>query len=289
VAGPYQRSTIQARGHTISYLHAGPPDGPAVVLLHGLASDAETWDRAIAPLAAEGLRVIAVDLLGHGSSDKPPASYLLDDFASLLRDVLDALGIKSATVVGHSLGGAVAVYFCDRHSRYVERLVLVAAGGLGKEVHPVLRAAALPIAPAVLGAATRPRLRRLYAHPRLHRALRLTPDNLVNLRRAARALGDSAGRAAFFAALRGVIEPAGQRGSFIDMGTLASHVPTLLVWNEHDPVIPVSHARAAHEHLPGSRLAVFPGGGHEPHRREPQRFAQTVASFVRETEPASWE
>lgn len=286
---PYQRSTVRARGHTISYLHAGPPDGPAVVLLHGLASDAETWDRAIGPLAGEGLRVIAVDLLGHGSSDKPRVSYLLDDFASLLGEVLDALGIKAATVVGHSLGGAVAVYFCDRHSRYVERLVLVAAGGLGKEVHPVLRAAALPIAPAVLGAATWPGLRRLYAHPRLHRALRLTPDNLVNLRRAARALGNSEGRAAFFAALRGVIEPAGQRGSFIDMGTLAAHVPTLLIWNEHDPVIPVAHARAAHEHLPGSRLAVFPGGGHEPHRREPQRFAETVAGFVRDTEPAGWD
>ena len=275
--------------YTISYLEAGPSDGPAVVLLHGLASDSETWDRAIAALADAGLRVLAVDLLGHGESDKPQRSYLLDDFADSLRYFLDEVGVKNATIAGHSLGGAVATYFVSRHPTYVERLVLVAAGGLGREVHPVLRAAALPIAPRLLDVAAHRRLHRFYAHPRLHRALHLTPDNLVNLRRAARALGSPEGRAAFFAALRGVIEPSGQRGSFLDMGTLATHGPTLLVWNEDDPVIPVAHARAANAQLPGSRLVVFPGGGHEPHRRQAEQFAEAVAAFVRDTEPAVWQ
>jgi pimeloyl-ACP methyl ester carboxylesterase len=273
----------------MAYLEAGPPDGPVVVLLHGLASDSGTWDRAIAPLAAAGLRVIAPDLIGHGDSDKPSRSYLLDDFADSVQALLDEIGVKAATIGGHSLGGAVATYFAARHCRYVERLVLVSAGGLGREVHPLLRAASLPVAPAVLGLATRPGMRRLLAHPRLHRALRLTPENLVNLRRAGRALGTVEGRSAFFAALRGVIAPAGQRGSFIDMGTLAAHVPTLLVWNECDPVIPVSHARAANAFLPGSRLVVFPGGGHEPHRRQAADFAQALAAFVRETEAAVWD
>jgi pimeloyl-ACP methyl ester carboxylesterase len=282
------RRTVRAGGHTIGYLECGPADGPVVVLLHGLASDSETWDRALPPLGSHGLRALAVDLIGHGRSDKPQRSYLLDDFADTLRAVLDELGVPAATIGGHSLGGAVATFFGGRYPSYVERLVLVSAGGLGREVHPVLRAAALPIAPAVLGAATTPAVRRLLAHPRLHRALRLTPDNLVNLRRAGRALGTREGRATFFAALRGVIEPRGQRGNFLDMGTLAEQVPTLFVWNERDPVIPVAHARAASEHLPGSRLVVFPGGGHEPHRRDPRRFADAVAEFVRETEPADW-
>ena len=275
--------------HTISYLEAGPGDGPVLVLLHGLASDCETWDRSIGPLAQAGLRVIALDLLGHGQSDKPNRSYLLDDFADSLRGFLDELGITAATIAGHSLGGAVASYFGGRHPRYVERLVLVAAGGLGREVHPMLRAAALPIAPALLNVAAHRRLHHFYAHPRLHRALRLTPDNLINLRRAGRALGTVEGRVAFFAALRGVIEPSGQRGSFLDMGTLAAHVPTLLVWSEQDPVIPVAHARAANAQLSGSRLVVFPGGGHEPHRRQAVQFAEAVAAFVRESEPAVWD
>ncbi len=173
------------------------------------------------------------------------------------------------------------MHFGARYPHRVQRLVLVSAGGLGREVHPLLRAAALPVAPAVLGLALRPRLRRFYARPRLHRALRLTADNVTNLRRASRALTPTDGRAAFFAALRSVIEPGGQRGSFIEMRTLADHVPTLLVWNEGDPVIPVAHARAAHEHLPGSELVVFPDTGHEPHRRRAQRFAEVVDAFMR--------
>lgn len=272
-----------AGGHAISYLQAGRADGQVLVLLHGLASDSETWDRATGPLAAHGLRVLAVDLIGHGLSDKPKRSYLLDDFADSLRDFLDAVGVASATLCGHSLGGAVAVHFGNRYPDRLRRLVLVSAGGLGREVHPMLRAATLPVAPAVLRVATGQRLRRLYGRPGLHRALRLTPDNVTNLRRAGRALGTSEGQAAFFAALRGVIERSGQRGSFIAMGTLAEHVPTLLVWNAGDPVIPVAHAHAARKHLPSSRLVIFSGSGHEPHRRDAERFAAEVAAFIAET------
>lgn len=274
------RRTVLAGGHAIAFVEAGPGDGPAVVLLHGLASDSETWDRAIGPLAERGMHVFAVDLIGHGRSDKPQRSYLLDDFSDSLRDFFDVVGIESATLCGHSLGGAVSVFFGDRYPERVERLVLVSAGGLGREVHPLLRAAALPMAPAVLRVVTGSGLRSIYRRPALHRALRLTPDNVTNLRRAGRALGTADGQAAFFAALRGVIEPRGQRGSFIDMGSLAAQVPTLFVWNEGDPVIPVAHARAAHQHLPKSRLVVFPGSSHEPHRGFADRFADEVAEFV---------
>ena len=274
------RQSVVAGGHEIAYQAAGPSDGPPVLLLHGLASDSGTWDLALTALAGHGLRVLAVDLLGHGGSAKPVGSYLLDDFADSLAAFFDAVGLRAATLCGHSLGGAIAVHFGARHPDRVERLVLVAAGGLGREVHPMLRAATLPVAPAVLELALRPRLRRWYGRPGLHRALRLTPENVTNLRRAGRALGSADGRAAFFASLRGVIEPAGQRGSFIEMKTLAEHVPTMLVWSAGDPVIPVAHAHAAHAHLPGSRLVIFPGGGHEPHRRHAGRFADEVAAFV---------
>jgi pimeloyl-ACP methyl ester carboxylesterase len=282
VAEPFTRKTALAGGHALAYREAGPADGPVVVLLHGLASDADTWDRAIGPLAAHGLRVLAVDLLGHGASDKPAGTYLLSDFTESLADFLDALDVPAATLCGHSFGGAIAMYFGAQHPDRVARLVLVSAGGLGREVHPVLRAAALPIAPIVLRAALRPRLRRLYRRPGLHRALRLTPDNVANLRRAARALSSAAGQASFFASLRGVIAPSGQRTASEDMRAFAERVPMLLIGNEGDPVIPIAHAVAhAARATPSSRLVVFPSRGHEPHRRSAERFADEVAAFVR--------
>jgi len=275
--------TARAGRHVIAYDESGPPDGPPVVLLHGLASDAATWDRAAQHLAAHGLRVLAVDLLGHGRSDKPAGDYLLDDFADSLDAFFPAVGLESATVCGHSLGGAIAVHFAAQYPHRVDRLVLVSAGGLGREVHAVLRAASLPIAPTVLRLALRPGARRLYRSPRVHRAFGLTPDNLVNLRRAGRALGTPEGQASFFAALRGVIEPRGQRGSFIEMDSLDPELPTLIVWNVGDPVIPVAHARAARAHLASSRLVVFPEKGHEPHRRSAERFAKELAAFIDES------
>jgi pimeloyl-ACP methyl ester carboxylesterase len=281
VAEEFIRKTAPAGGHALAYQEAGPADGPVVVLLHGLASDADTWDKAIGPLAGHGLRVLAVDLIGHGESDKPASEYLLTDFVDSLAAFLDVVGVHSATLCGHSFGGAIAMMFGTRHPERVERVVLVSAGGLGREVHPVLRAAALRVAPAVLRTALRPRLRRIYGRPGLHRALRLTPDNLINLRRAARALASDAGQAAFFASLRGVIAPSGQRTASAEMREFAERVPMLLIWNEGDPVIPLAHAEAhAARANASSRLVVFPSRGHEPHRRSADRFADEVAAFI---------
>ncbi len=77
-----------------------------------------------------------------------------------------------------------------------------------------------------------------------------------------------------------MIEPSGQRGSMIEMGYLSPDLPTLIIWSEHDPILPVSHAHDTHDHLPGSRLELFPGLSHEPHRRHAVRFADTVADFI---------
>jgi pimeloyl-ACP methyl ester carboxylesterase len=283
-----RRLTVPLGEHVLAVREAGPLAGQPIVLVHGLASDSGTWEPAMLPLARHGLRVIAPDLLGHGDSDKPAvAGYSLDGFAILLRDLMDALDTGPGTLVGHSLGGAIAMHFAFHDPGYTARLVLVASGGLGKEVHAVLRAAALPIAPPILRALLNPRTERFYRAPRLHRTLRLTPENVVNLRRATRTLITPGGRQAFFTTLRSVIEPSGQRGSMIEMQYLADHNPTLIVWSEEDNVIPVAHALELHRHLPSSRLELFPGRGHEPHRRHAARFADVVADFVATTVPAT--
>jgi pimeloyl-ACP methyl ester carboxylesterase len=267
-------------GHRVAYLESGPPDGPVVLLVHGLLSTSGTWGRVLELLGREGVRAIALDLVGHGDSE-PYGDYLLDDFARSLEQFLLALEIESAVVCGHSLGGAIAVHFGYHYPHRVQRLVLVSAGGLGREVSLALRALALPgaehVAAAVLDRRT---VQRLLRDPRLHRGLPVPPERMDNLRRIGRSLLRRELRSAFFASLRGVIAPSGQRGSLLEMQYLADHVPTLLVWGRRDGIIPVAHAEATHARLPGSRMVIFDGGGHEPHNRHAEAFAAEVARFV---------
>jgi pimeloyl-ACP methyl ester carboxylesterase len=281
------RRVISVDGQRLSYLKAGPADGPVVVLLHGLISDSTTWQPAISALAGRGLRVIAPDLIGHGESDRPMVGYTLDDFAASLSEFLSALDLGAVTLAGHSLGGAIAMKFADSYPAQTARLVLVSSGGMGKQVHVLLRAATLPGAGRVLAATVNSRTARLYAQPRLHRALRLPPEAVVNLARMGRALVSGEGRATFVTAARAAITPTGQVGNMVALDYVRPDLPTLIVWAKGDPIIPVAHAIAAHEHLPASRLVLFDITSHEPHRREPQAFADAIASFVEETAPSA--
>jgi len=276
-----RRTSVVIDGHTLSYLEAGEPGAPVVLLVHGLVSDATTWSPAIAELAGRGVRVIAPDLLGHGSSEKPELGYGLADFATSLSALLTDLGIDDAFVGGHSLGGAIAIQFAHDFPQQTAGLILVSSGGLGKEVHLILRGATLPGARAVLRVAINQRTSSGLAHPRLHRLLRLDAPTIANLARMGRAIVHSDGRHAFFETLHSVIRPSGQRGSMIDMGYLSPEAPTLIVWSEHDPIIPVRHALDTHAHLPKSVLSLYPGSSHEPHRVHAARFADDVAQFLK--------
>ena len=139
---------ITLHGHRISYRIAGD-SGPVVILVHGITGNSDTW-REVQPWLAEGHIVIAPDLMGHGQSAKPRGDYSLGAYASGIRDLMVALGHESATFVGHSLGGGVAMQLAYQFPERLDRLVLVSSGGLGREVHPVLRSTALPLAEFVL-------------------------------------------------------------------------------------------------------------------------------------------
>src|ERR671927_675998 len=132
---------IRLHGHRVTYRRAGW--GPVVVLIHGIAGSSATWGDVIEPLA-EHYTVVAPDLLGHGQSAKPRGDYSLGAYASGLRDLLTALGHDKGTIVGHSLGGGVAMQMAYQFPDRCERMVLVSSGGLGREVHFLLRAATLP-------------------------------------------------------------------------------------------------------------------------------------------------
>jgi pimeloyl-ACP methyl ester carboxylesterase len=276
---------IKLHGHSVSYRRAGW--GPLLVLIHGITGSSETWDEVIEPLA-ERYTVVAPDLLGHGKSAKPRGDYSLGAYASGLRDLLSALGHERGTILGHSLGGGVAMQLAYQFPDRCERLVLESSGGLGREVHFLLRAAALPGSEFVLpvlasnrlvgmGNAMGGLLRRV--------GLRTGPD-IEELWRGFSSLGDVGARHAFFHSLRAVIDPGGQRVDARDRIYLAERVPTMLMWGERDRIIPVHHGPAAAEQIPGSRFEVFPDSGHFPHRDEPRRFVKVLSDFIDTTEPA---
>ena len=278
--------SVQIHGHDLCFRRAGA--GPAMLLLHGIAGSSKTWT-GVMPMLAREHTVIAPDLIGHGKSDKPPGDYSLGAQASALRDLLSVLGIDRVTVVGQSFGGGVAMQFCYQYPEHCDRLVLVGSGGLGREVSLILRLLTLPgveyAFPVIF-----PSLARDWGNGflrLLHRA-GFRNARAVEMWRAYASLTEPENRRAFSRTLRGVVDTGGQSVNATDRLYLTAWMPTLIVWGGRDNIIPVSHAVAAHEAMPGSRLEVIQGAGHFPHAEEPERFAEIVTEFMRSTEPSSF-
>jgi pimeloyl-ACP methyl ester carboxylesterase len=276
---------IQLHGHRLSYRIGGR--GPLLVLVHGITNSSASWEPVLA-LLGQRFTVIAPDLLGHGDSAKPRGDYSLGANASLLRDLLLALGHDRATIVGHSLGGGIAMQTAYQFPERVERLVLVASGGLGRQVTPMLRAVALPGAEYVLPLLVSAPL--VNTGSRVGRwiervGLRVGSD-IAAMAKGLASLQDIEARRAFVHTARSVIDIGGQRVNATDKLYLAAAVPTLIVWGERDPVIPVRHGIRAHELMPGSRLALFEHAGHFPHHDDPIGFVAALTEFVDTTAPS---
>jgi pimeloyl-ACP methyl ester carboxylesterase len=250
---------IELHGHRVCFRLEG--EGPVVVLIHGITGRSDQWVPAIEHLAAEHT-VLAPDLLGHGESAKPRG--------------------------GHSLGGGIAMQFAYQFPERIERLVLVNSGGLGRDVHPMLRASTLPGSELVLPLLTHATL--LAGGESIGRALgRIglqAGTDMAEIARGFASLGDAEARHAFIQTMRAVLDPGGQRVSALDRLYLTEDLPSLLVWGTNDPIIPVEHGREAHELMPGSRLELLDGLGHFPQLEDPHGFAKLLADFIAETDAA---
>jgi pimeloyl-ACP methyl ester carboxylesterase len=233
--------------------------------------------------------VIAPDFLGHGHSAKPGGDYSLGNFANLMRDLLVVLGIERATVIGQSFGGGVAMQFAYQFPDRCERLVLVDAGGLGREVNWILRVVTLPAAEYLLPVLF-PAFVRSWGDPvaRLADRVGLRSVPAMEIWRSYRSLTESQGRKAFVRTMRSVIDPGGQSVSAIDRLYLAERIPTLIVWGQKDRIIPVSHAYRALEASPHSRLEIIPGAGHFPQSEDPTRFVGILEDFLHTSHPSTF-
>ncbi len=277
---------VTIHGHDVTYRLANDdPTRPTVLLIHGMAGNSRTW-KDVMPALSEHYTVLAPDLIGHGESAKPMGDYSLGAFASGLRDLLAVLDIGPVTVVGHSLGGGVAMQLAYQHPELVDRLVLVGSGGLGREVSWLLRILTLPGAEYVMPLMFPNFIRE--PGDAVNRAIHergLGIPQLGEMWRAYSSLSQAENRRAFVRTLRSVIDPGGQTVNATDRLYLAAAMPTMIVWGDRDPIIPIAHAKAAHEAIPHSRLEVFEGCGHFPHAQDPERLVASLRDFIDSTEP----
>ncbi len=278
---------IDLHGQTVTYDRAGR--GPLIVLIHGITSNSRTWHETMARLWDDH-ELLAPDLLGHGTSAKPRGDYSLGAYASGVRDLMLALDLPRATIVGHSLGGGIAMQFAYQFPELVERLVLVDSGGLGREVSLWLRAATLPGAELVIPLLSQ--RASMFAARVAGGVLgtfgtRRSSADVRGLAEGFASLRDAQARRAFLQTARSVIDPTGQRVDARDRLYLSAQVPTLIAWGAEDPIIPLAHGERAHGLMPGSRLEVMKDAGHFPFNDDPDRFAALLRDFIASTTPAA--
>ncbi|MGV9803677.1 alpha/beta fold hydrolase [Mycobacterium sp. NPDC003449] len=266
--------------------------GPAILLIHGIGDNSTTW-HTIQSALARRFTVIAPDLLGHGRSDKPRADYSVAAYANGMRDLLSVLDIERVTVVGHSLGGGVAMQFAYQFPQLVDRLILVGSGGVTKDVNVALRVASLPMGSEALA---------LLRLPLVLPALRIVGRaagtlfgstgvgrDIPDMLRILADLPEPTASSAFARTLRAVVDWRGQVVTMLDRCYLTESVPVQLIWGSSDSVIPVGHGRMAHAAMPGSRLEIFEGSGHFPFHDDPDRFVEVTERFIDSTQPAVYD
>jgi pyruvate dehydrogenase E2 component (dihydrolipoyllysine-residue acetyltransferase) len=263
-----EEQVVDVGGVAIRCLIAGPVGAPRVVFVHGLGGSYETWSLNL-PAFAERFRICALDLVGAGSSDKPTMDYSVPSLADFLARFLDALGgdWQRVSLVGHSLGGAIALAFASRYSERVDRLVLVDSAGLGPEIDAevlnLMRTA--PTAESI-----RAELTHFFAHSGLVQQALVEQLSQQRIQPGAREALLATAEAAF-----------GGNQQRIDLRDTLPSLPNemLVVWGNEDSVIPVAHAQQAHQG-PKSQVEIFEGCGHCPHIERADAFNQLATSFL---------
>lgn len=266
---PREETVTLADGRSIAALVAGPGDGQKIVFVHGLGGSQSTWQIVLGELA-ERYRVAAVDLPGHGQSDKSAeADYSAAGLAGAVAEAIRALKVAPAIVVGHSLGGAVALHLALEHADVVSGLALVDSVGLGDEIATEL----LDLMDGEPGKATARGLLELFFEDQ-----RLVVDRGID-EMAQNQLADGA-----WAAQRAVASAAFDRsGQRLEVRNQLAQVttPTLVAWGAKDRVIPVAHAVAAVSVLPDAVLKVLPAVGHVPQVEDAPGLARAIDRFAR--------
>lgn len=273
---------------TSDWAVADAGSGAVIVLVHGLGTDSSAWDR-VAPRLRERHRVITVDLPGY--SLKTVADHVphATDLADGLDTVLDGLGVDTAVFVGHSFGGAVSLITAHRHATRCAGLVLVAPGGFGAELNPLIPLIGTRFGASVLRALYRPRTSRTIGRIAARvedRSGQISRVRIAELMETYDRLRSEEARAQF----RHSVQRSLALNSDADRAELARidpEIPILILWGREDRVLPSWHAKNAANLLPWSVVRYIDGAGHTPHRSHAGQVAREIRSFADASEVRS--
>jgi pimeloyl-ACP methyl ester carboxylesterase len=273
----------------VHHMHGGR--GTPVLFIHGLGSSGYMEWRFNLESAAGRHRVYAPDLPGFGRSEKPRARYSVPYFTRFIERYMDDRGLRSAAVVGASLGGRIALELALKHPKRVRKLVLVNTLGLGRPnmqlsyglmTLPRVGEAVMKFAGDALRWAPKPMIRRVaarYAGASGNLKRHMDDDYFANLRELYAAEGYPG---AYLTTIRSLITPKAVMAADHDLSNRLGEIkmPVQLIWGANDPLFPVVHAARAHSLIPGSRLAVMEGAGHTPQAERPEEFNRVLDSFL---------
>ncbi len=270
---------INVDGARVHYQEFGLPTKPPLILIHGYTASVYVW-KTVAPMLADaGFRVIAVDLLGFGYSEKPTwFDYSIQSQARMISRFMSRLGIGRATIVGSSYGGAVALMLTLDYSERVEKLVLVdAVCNDEPKDHPILKLASLPgvgevITPFLIDSKTFLKFRMHGTLAKVNRHM-VTDDRIESIRRP---LAAADGHHSVLATSRN------WHANRIEQDAHLINQQTLIIWGEEDSVIPIRHGFKLHEEILNSRFVVLKDCGHVPPEERSELFTELVTEFCRD-------
>jgi 4,5:9,10-diseco-3-hydroxy-5,9,17-trioxoandrosta-1(10),2-diene-4-oate hydrolase len=271
---------IDVNGIRTRYWDEGDKAAPPVVLVHGIGASVEAWTPTLPALVPDH-RVVALDLVGYGYTDKPrDAPYTFSYLADFVRQVMDRLEIPETVLMGHSLGGGVAVKLAEMAPSRIRRLVAVDAAGLGTEGLSVVYQ--LMVIPGVGRWLTRtePSWVRRFLEGLFHDPEHVT-DEMVELN--VEMMSQPGARAAYLSTIRSIATVFGPREDVV--ADIVDHLDaitaeTLVIWGQQDEAIPLAHGETAVESIPDAELVVLEACGHMPMVEQRGAFNEIVREFL---------
>ena len=259
-----------------------------IILIHGLGSTINNWELTIRYLSQK-YTVYAFDLLGFGLSDKPKSGYTIKNWTDIFKKFLEKLKIRKFILIGHSLGGGIALEFTAENQKFVKKLILISSAGGGKDISYLLRILSIPYLNEMI---VNPSLKN--SEWNLKKILHKSNYNVITKKILKQDYKFSKMPGFKNAYLRTIENNCDLTGLKDEECEIANNsiaqikTPTLIIWGQNDPIFPVEHGKKLNKKIMDSKLHILKKCGHMPHLEKKKEFHKVIISFCLEGKSKFW-